>query len=365
MKVGVAGRAHGGEELESGFGLYVEYHLSMSGRLSVLLAFVFAGCVESAVGQARIEPVGSDSVNLGRYNAWEKRTAVYAIRNAGDEPLVIGNIRKTCGCATARIDKTLLNPGETGRVDVVILPNSISGRYSKNVFVESNDPGKRFLMLSVSGDAVPLVDSEPGLSVNEGRMSLAEPWSRVFTLRPSLESTKLGEPLVESSWPVDSEMALDDELNTYRLKLSMKAGGESGDFNCRVKVPVVFPEGLPPIEVTVSGQRGYMLQVVPGIVFLPVSDGPVERSLSLSIPGRRSRVLTLDEVFVSREHEVSLKPRPDFDGLGLGVTAVFSPGFTRKVNEGEPIRVILKVPGAGSAAVVCKSLPKEVAGISE
>ena len=311
-----------------------------------------------AWGQGRIEIVGADSVDFGKYPAWEKKVARYTIRNAGEDILRILKVRKTCGCASATCDKKELNPGEEAAVEVVILPNSIFKLYSKNTYVESSDPGNRVIRLNVAGNAVPLVDVDPKAEVYLGRTRLNTPRAQSFLLRATRKGVRLGEPAVESSHPVQTALAPVAEAGDghWRLNVQVLPSDRSGDFKCSVKARVKAPAGHVPVAVKLSGKIGYELVAIPGIVRLPVSEAAATRRCAFRVMGQRTRVLKPEDLELPEHDHVSFRVSTDRVRRALSVAMTFSPEFTRELFAQETIPLSFRVVGASSATVVCKSM---------
>lgn len=318
----------------------------------------------SAAESGKIEIVGPSSIDFGKYQAWEKKVAKYKIRNVGKGTLKIIKIRKTCGCASAAADKMELKPGDEATVSVTILPNSIFGLYSKNTFVETSDPGNRFLRLTVAGNAVPLVHVKPKKHVYAGRIKLFEPWSQSFSLKGTRSDFRLGRPRVKSSHEVKTTLARKTEGAGDILTVKLLPVTESGDFQCSIELPVIFDEetikkGLvptnhPPVKVSIAGKIGYQLNAVPGILRIPVSETPIKKTFYLRVMGQRSRVLRPDEVTLPEHKEASFALR-DGGRRGLAVTATFSSEFTKELFAEKKLPLTFSVPGASSVNVTCKT----------
>ena len=114
-----------------------------------------------ADGNPKVTVEGSPSVDFGRYPAKNSKEAVFKIANRGGTPLKIVRIRKTCSCIEASCEKKQLEPEESAELRAVIAANSIRGPYSKTIYVETNDPEKRFLCLTVSGEAATVENAAP------------------------------------------------------------------------------------------------------------------------------------------------------------------------------------------------------------
>jgi hypothetical protein len=93
-----------------------------------------------AQGKAgKLEVVGGDTYDWGSV-APAKLKAVIQVKNVGDDSLVISNVRPSCGCTTAPIDKNVLMPGDIGKINVEIDMTTRTGPTTKTITVTSNDP---------------------------------------------------------------------------------------------------------------------------------------------------------------------------------------------------------------------------------
>ncbi len=61
----------------------------------------------------------------------------YKFKNTGNEPLIISDVRKSCGCTTPSWNKEPILPGKSGTIKVGYDTNRI-GAFSKTVTVISN-----------------------------------------------------------------------------------------------------------------------------------------------------------------------------------------------------------------------------------
>jgi len=326
------------------------------------ITVVFALCLLawpafSQETNGKIELVGTDSIDLGRFSASEQQAANFKVRNAGTGMLKILNVRKTCGCASASSDKSELKTGETAQIETIILPHAISGPFSKNVFVESNDPDNRFLRLTVSGNAIPLVEITPSGDVYAGRIPTNKPWSQTFNLIKTDSAIRLGAITTNGNYPMEAHMESTDggASNHYRVDITLLPTAESGDFRGTVGIPVLIPSNQPPIIISVSGRIGAELNAVPGIFNIPLSETPIQRQFTLRLLGQRSRVLVPKSLKCPQQEGVEFKVGQATDGHSLEVTASFSPEFTRQLVAEERMTLVFEVSGASSAQVVCRS----------
>lgn len=114
-----------------------------------------------------------------------KITHTYEIENSGTAPLVIEQLKTSCGCTTGDYTDEIA-PGEKGTVTVVGDTTGYGGKLFRTVIqVFTNDPGASPLKLSLSGkvDAVAVVQPENlRLSGDVGETVTAE-----VTITPSPE----------------------------------------------------------------------------------------------------------------------------------------------------------------------------------
>lgn len=61
----------------------------------------------------------------------------YVFKNVGDKPLIVKDVRSTCGCTYASWTASPVAPGDTGSV-CVFYKNNVSGSFYKTVKVISN-----------------------------------------------------------------------------------------------------------------------------------------------------------------------------------------------------------------------------------
>jgi hypothetical protein len=312
--------------------------------------------VTATLAGGKIAVVGKDSVDFGKYAAREKKVATYTIRNVGKDTLKILKVRKTCGCASATASRTELKPNETAEIEVVILPNTIFGLYSKNTFIESTDAANRFLKVNTAGNAIPLVEVKPSMSFNAGRIKKNTEWKKDLSLTATELGVRLGQPVMTNSHPIEVALTQTgtNDLPAYSLALHLKATDQSGDLRCKIAVPVISPTNHPPISISVNGRIGSELSVIPGMAYLTLTDQPQTRKFTLRILSQRSRVLTPKELLLPDHEEISTEVVHDPKHNTLEVTMTFSPEFAKELYAEEKVPLTFSIPGAASARMLCR-----------
>lgn len=93
--------------------------------------------------------------DFGKINEADGRVStVFEFKNEGMEPLVLTNVRASCGCTTPTWTKTPVEPGATGAITVTYNPNGRPGRFQKTITVTSNaTEGTK--KLYIKGEVIP------------------------------------------------------------------------------------------------------------------------------------------------------------------------------------------------------------------
>jgi len=87
----------------------------------------------------------------------------FVIKNTGGKPLVIQNIKTSCGCTTADYPKEI-PPGGEGKVVINVDTTGFGGQIiSKNITVYTNDSNNENLTLRVTGPVEKFANIEPGI----------------------------------------------------------------------------------------------------------------------------------------------------------------------------------------------------------
>jgi len=73
--------------------------------------------------------------------------------NDGDEPLILQNVRASCGCTTPKYTQKPVMPGQKGTIGVHYNTNNVGG-FSKTVTVTSNALNSQRVVLRVKGTVV-------------------------------------------------------------------------------------------------------------------------------------------------------------------------------------------------------------------
>lgn len=106
-------------------------------------------------GQQAVITFEKSEHDFGKINEADGRvTTIFTFKNEGMAPLVLSNVRASCGCTTPTWTKTPIEPGQTGDITVTYNPNGRPGRFQKTITVTSNASSPT-VKLTIKGEVIP------------------------------------------------------------------------------------------------------------------------------------------------------------------------------------------------------------------
>lgn len=130
--------------------------------LAAVLAF---GALPLAAAKAARIQFKEEAWNFGKVKEGVTLSHEFAFKNAGDADLVIEKVRTSCGCAAALVSEKTVPPGREGKVGVTFDTRSYSGKVTKYIYVDTNDPSEPNKELTISADVEipprPRINVEP------------------------------------------------------------------------------------------------------------------------------------------------------------------------------------------------------------
>jgi len=127
-----------------------------------LLVFAFGGLIGSLTGYGGLsfeERVVEGVIPPGV----EAFPFEFPFKNTGDSSVEIEKIKTSCGCTTAKLEKLVYAPGESGVIRGSFSVGSRQGLQRKKISVLTSDLGQREVKLALKLEIPSLVKMEPGL----------------------------------------------------------------------------------------------------------------------------------------------------------------------------------------------------------
>lgn len=109
----------------------------------------------TAMAQEPVMTFNKTTHDFGKINEADGRvTTVFEFKNEGMAPLVLTNVRASCGCTTPKWTREPVEPGATGQITVTYNPNGRPGRFQKTITITSNAT-EATLRLYIKGEVIP------------------------------------------------------------------------------------------------------------------------------------------------------------------------------------------------------------------
>ncbi|CAM1350053.1 MULTISPECIES: DUF1573 domain-containing protein [Tenacibaculum] len=116
--------------------------------MKTLLLFTVI-CLLSITSSAQEFKFEKETINYGKIAQGSEGTRTFEFTNIGDAPLIIKEIKSTCGCAVPKKPEKPIMPGKKGQIEVSYDTNR-PGSFSKAVTIYSNAKNKR-TMIKIKG----------------------------------------------------------------------------------------------------------------------------------------------------------------------------------------------------------------------
>ncbi len=78
---------------------------------------------------------------------------VFVVKNTGDKPLILSNVKASCGCTTPLWKTDPILPGKSAEIKVGYNTNLV-GPFNKQIEVFSNDPSNGRTVLNITGNVL-------------------------------------------------------------------------------------------------------------------------------------------------------------------------------------------------------------------
>lgn len=211
--------------------------------LAVALTGLTAPGIAAPRGPALVfEP---SSLDFGRMNQHETRSAEVTLTNEGDEVLMITKVEPSCGCTVAELPRDVLKPGESMVLPVTFDSRSFSGDQHKLISVYTNDPENPVLEIPIEATVlVPLMIDPPRKQLGFGRVRRGEVKTEEATFTAMMAPEITVTPVRWDRSVFDVEVRHDYEGDPQRelVLVSTKPDAPLGDHRDFLTVRTDLPE---------------------------------------------------------------------------------------------------------------------------
>ena len=212
----------------------------------ILLKIIFGSLFCCRLLAGSLEISGNGVADFGSYPAAESKEHTFQLVNATQETVKIKKIRSTCGCLVGQISASEILPGKALEIQTQVKANSVSGKFSKILYVETDLAGRRFIRLELKGTAQPLVEITPAVPFYAGKLQAGQVYEFRFELEPSQSGVVL-------SAAVDSGCRLEKSEGKWFAVCKLTPAGGTAIVEKEFRIDVVSPTGQPPLSIRIRG----------------------------------------------------------------------------------------------------------------
>lgn len=112
--------------------------------------------ITATVGIASAQSISFDKTTMdyGTVKTGADGNRTFVVKNTGDKPLILSNVKPSCGCTVPDWSKDPIMPGKTSEIKVHY-NTKINGKFTKQIEVFSNDPNSSRSVLTITGTVDP------------------------------------------------------------------------------------------------------------------------------------------------------------------------------------------------------------------
>lgn len=217
----------------------------MSSQITLLNIILGSICCGRLLASG-LEVSGNAIADFGTYSASESRKHTFRLVNTTQGVIKIKKIRSTCGCLIGKVFATEIYPGKTLEIQTQIKSNSVYGKFSKLLYVETDMPERRFIRLELTGIAQPLVEITPAVPFYAGRLQANKMYEFSFELKPSQSG-------VELDTTIDSGCRLIKSEGKWLAVCKLTPAADKAVVEKEFKINIVSPAGQPPLSIRIRG----------------------------------------------------------------------------------------------------------------
>lgn len=158
--------------------------------------------------------------------------------NTGPDSVQIKDIKSSCGCTVAKLDKMSYEPGETGVIKGEFSVGNRQGEHTNTIRIFTNSPEQQEVLLKVQVSIPQLVSLKPGLLL--WRLN-SEPIAKAVTVIPSKELgvTILDAEVESEDFAIELVESVDGDVSGYELVVAplSTSRGQRALVKIKAKIP--------------------------------------------------------------------------------------------------------------------------------
>lgn len=276
--------------------------------------------------------------NFGKAVSGEEIPHEFTFTNPGDETLILHSVHPTCGCTTSGGWTKTLEPGETGKIPLLLKTAGFQGDIRKDILVRTNAVPENAVTIWFEGHLWQPIEMTPRL-INFGSVIQPnEPLKATVQIKSNLE-----EPLeikgIRVDNPVFKAVILSSTMGKeFQLEIQANPPFSPGLNRATIAIETSY-EKQPQLSIQASCFVPAPVQVTPQRIILPAS--PLAQNIQkvVYITHNLSDTLKIFDVSLNADN-VTLETFEDIPGKRFRIVMNFSKGFS--IEDHEPVELKLK-----------------------
>lgn len=189
-------------------------------------------------------------LDFGSVSDTEEIHGAFPFTNTGSEPLVISEIKPSCGCTTVELARTRFEPGEGDSIELVWSPKGF-GPQAKSITVQSNSDGEPITQLIIKAEIQPFARFQPS-PLRPGPLQVGQ--EHRFELSLTCRDTGFEVLSVNANHPSVRVTAGERQGGTLPLEVVVGPEAPWGAFNTAIQVRLSGrpKPDEPPVEHTAT-----------------------------------------------------------------------------------------------------------------
>ncbi len=274
-------------------------------------------------------------LEAGKKPKGDKLIGEFVIKNEGNAPLEISEVRPACGCTVADYPKTIA-PGQSGTIKLTIDTSEFSGGpIAKGATVYTSDVENPQIELTVRAIIAPYIEAKPG-------------YARYITVQNEPKEGTIGQTLwapdgssfdvvkIESPWPFlttsfreakDAERQPDAKGKQWYVEMHLSNSAPVGPLADMVRVVTNHPKQKT-VEIPVSGFVRPVIAVTPPDGDLGKIDLKEPKKRTLFVRNFATEAIKVTNVQTDNPN-VEAKLKPLQEGRQYSIQVILKPTLTK------------------------------------
>ncbi|MDA3925214.1 MAG: DUF1573 domain-containing protein [Kiritimatiellae bacterium] len=227
--------------------------------------------------------VSTNNINLGKIYNFSASTNCFHFVNSGKTDIAIVNAISTCPCISAEKVQKVIKPGEKHTVKTFFNPCSVFDEFKRSIWLITNDPTQKRILLTVSGEVLPLFEGIPKQGITLQARDTEVSFTNKFTITATTTNYFLGTPTNNNSLiKISSHIEkIKGQLGSKLLTIISQAR-KATRTTAFVNIPVIGPASVDDIRIKFKFIIGARLRASPTKFIITRMDATLEKKFFIS-----------------------------------------------------------------------------------